>query len=259
MEADADPQRPWLSLPPQAFTGAGTLGWHSASLSDIGYVRTVNEDAHLDSRENRLWVVADGMGGHSFGDQASQIVVDQMVDFRATEDIAADLQTLEQRLIQANEQCRCLGDGNVMGSTVVALYCREPYCFFLWAGDSRIYRYRDARLEQMTEDHSLVQELVSMGEIRREEMEKHPSAHIITRAVGVHHELKLEIQHASIEPGDRFLICSDGLYKDLDIGEIAAGMASSSVQSAVRNLVDNALQHGGSDNTTAIVVQAARV
>ena len=235
------------------------LSWRSAGISDIGYVRTVNEDAHLDARENNLWVVADGMGGHSFGDKASQTVIDQLVDFRPGDDIASDIQDLERRIIAANTECRQIGQGSVMGSTVAALYASDPYCFFLWAGDSRIYRYRGDELTQLTEDHSLVQELVSMGELKREDMERHPSSHIITRAVGVHSELRLEIQYALVEPGDRYLLCSDGLYKDLTADEIATGMASVSIELAVRNLVDHALKRGGSDNTTAIVIQAEQL
>ncbi len=235
------------------------LSWRSTGLSDIGYVRTVNEDAHLDARENNLWVVADGMGGHSFGDKASQTIIEQLVDFRPGADMANDIQDLERRIITANSECRRMAEGSVMGSTVAALYASDPYCFFLWAGDSRIYRYRGGELTQVTEDHSLVQELVSMGELKREDMERHPSSHIITRAVGVHTELQLEIQYALVEPGDRYLICSDGLYKDLTAAEIATGMGGASIELAVRSLVDHALQRGGSDNTTAIVIQAEQL
>lgn len=256
--ASADPSNPSTSfdLPAADAQDARQLIWRSAGITDIGYVRSINEDAHLDARENNLWVVADGMGGHSFGDKASQIIIEQLVDFKPGDTVANDVQNLERRILQANTQCRNLADGGVMGSTVAALYARDPYCFFLWAGDSRIYRYRDNQLEQVTEDHSLVQELVSLGELRREDMERHPSSHIITRAVGVHAQLQLEMHYALVEPGDRYLICSDGLYKDLTAEEIASGMAAVSIQSAVKGLVKHALERGGSDNTTAIVVQA---
>ncbi len=232
------------------------LQWHSASLSELGYVRSVNEDAYLDGREQSLWVVADGMGGHSFGDEASQTIVDQLTDFKRSTDMADSIADIETRLKQANTICRDKAQGQVMGSTVVALYVHEPYCFFLWAGDSRIYRLRDNKLEQMTEDHSYVQELVTLGEIRREDMEKHPSSNIITRAIGVHDELQLEHQHTAVEPGDRYLICSDGLFKDVTHDEIAERLALTTVEESVRQLVDLSLERGGRDNTTAIVVQA---
>ncbi len=232
------------------------LTWHSASASELGFVRSVNEDAHLDSRENNLWVVADGMGGHSFGDLASQTIIDQLADFRATGKLQDNIADIENRLAMANTICRRESKGHVMGSTVVALYIHDRQCVFMWAGDSRIYRFRNNVLEQMTEDHSFVQELVSLGEIRREDMEKHPSSHIITRAIGVHDELQLETVQASLEPGDRYLICSDGLFKDLTDDEIANGMASTTVEDAVKALTDLALERGGRDNTTSIVIHA---
>lgn len=243
---------------PPAMSGnkSHKLKWHSASTSELGYVRSVNEDALLDSRENNLWVVADGMGGHSFGDLASQTIIDQLISFRSAESLEDSIRDIEQRLTTANDICRKEAQGNVMGSTVVALLAHDPYCVFLWAGDSRIYRFRDNTLEQMTEDHSFVQELVTLGEIRREDMEKHPSSHIITRAIGVHEDLQLDILQAEVAPGDRYLICSDGLFKDLTNDEIANGMASTTVEEAVKTLTDLALERGGRDNTTTIVVHA---
>ncbi len=116
---------------------------------------------------------------------------------------------------------------------------------------------RDGQLEQMTEDHSLVQEMCSLGELTPEEAEKHPSSNIITRAVGVHDKLSLEIQYTTIKPGDRYLLCSDGLYKDMHIDEIERLLRSgATANQAVNQLVDLALERGGTDNVTAIVTQA---
>ena len=233
------------------------LQWRSVAASELGYVRSVNEDAHLDAREKNLWVVADGMGGHSFGDEASRIIVDELVGFNPSDKLKSSVHDIRSRLEQANSTCRQRGRGQVMGSTVAALYFHDPYCFFLWAGDSRIYRCRGNTLEQMTEDHSFVQELVTLGEIRKEDMEQHPSSHIITRAVGVHDDLQLAINHSPALPGDRYLVCSDGLYKDVAEEEIAAAMNRISIDDTLKPLVDLALERGGRDNTTAIVVQAA--
>lgn len=233
------------------------LQWRSVAASELGYVRSVNEDAHLDAREKNLWVVADGMGGHSYGDEASRAIVDQLISFNPSDILKDDVEDLQQRLQQANTICRQRGQGQVMGSTVVALYAHDPYCFFLWVGDSRIYRFRGDTLEQMTEDHSFVQELVTLGEIKKEEMESHPSSHIITRAIGVHDDLQLAATHSLALPGDRYLVCSDGLYKDVTEDEIADAMARISIDDALKTLVDLALDRGGRDNTTAIVVQAA--
>ncbi len=232
------------------------LRWHSSSASKLGFVRTVNEDALLDAREQNLWVVADGMGGHSYGDEASRAIIDHLISFRSRPDLNENIEDLKIRLAQAHKQCRTHANGQLMGSTVAALFVHDPYCFFLWAGDSRIYRYRENQLEQMTEDHSLVQGLVSIGELQKEDMDKHPSSHIITRAVGVHSELDLELRHSEIQAGDRYLVCSDGLYKDVTESEISERMGSTTVEDSLDSLIDLALERGGTDNTTAIVVQA---
>ena len=108
----------------------------------------------------------------------------------------------------------------------------------------------------MTEDHSLVQGLVSIGELQKEDMDKHPSSHIITRAVGVHTDLDLEVRHNEIQAGDRYLVCSDGLYKDVTEDEISERMGLATVEDSLDKLIDLALERGGTDNTTAIVVQA---
>lgn len=233
------------------------LQWRSVAATELGYVRSVNEDAHLDAREKNLWVVADGMGGHSYGDEASRTIVDQLVSFNPSDKPKNSVHDIRNRLEQANTICRQRGKGQVMGSTAAALYVQDPYCFFMWVGDSRIYRFRGDTLEQVTEDHSFVQELVTLGEIRKEEMELHPSSHIITRAVGVHDDLQLAIEYSLAQPGDRYLICSDGLYKDITEAEIAEAMNRISIDDALKSLVDLALERGGRDNTTAIVVQAA--
>lgn len=241
-------------------TETSPLTWHSVSSSETGYVRTVNEDAHLDARENALWVVADGMGGHSYGDEASRTVIDQLVSFERSDNAQENLDDLERRLAKANTICRNEASGKVMGTTVAAMLAHDDNsCYFLWAGDSRIYRFRGDGLVQLTEDHSYVQELVSLGELRREEMEKHPSSNIITRAVGVHSDLEIETRQAIARPADRYLICTDGLFKDVSQDEIASAMALVTAEETLKTLVELALERGGRDNITAIVVQAASV
>ncbi|MEM7258608.1 MAG: protein phosphatase 2C domain-containing protein [Pseudomonadota bacterium] len=234
-----------------------SLTWHSVSATETGYVRSVNEDALLDLREQALWVVADGMGGHSFGDRASRTVIEQLADFSAGTTAQQSLDDIRSRLITANDLCRNEASGKIMGTTVAALYIHENQCFFIWAGDSRIYRHRGDGLVQLTEDHSYVQELVSLGELKREDMEQHPSSNIITRAVGVHSDLDIEITQATVQPGDRYLICTDGLFKDLNQGEIAGAMGLVSADETLDSLVQLALDRGGRDNITAIVMQAS--
>lgn len=235
---------------------AAPLIWTSSARTDVGFVRSGNEDAFLDAREEGLWVVADGMGGHSRGDQASQAVVNSLSSFKRSGDLTQNIENIENRLLIANRTCRGMVQGKVIGSTVAALFSFDPFCFFLWAGDSRVYRLRDGEMKQMTEDHSLVQEMYALGEITEEEAEHHPSSNIITRAVGVHDKLRVEMQYTTVHPGDRYLLCSDGLYKDLNKAEIQQLLAQGPAHQSVDSLVNLALERGGGDNVTAIVVQA---
>lgn len=230
--------------------------WISCAATDVGHIRKANEDSFLDAREQGLWVVADGMGGHSRGDLASQIIIEKLLDFQPTDDAEACVNELRERLIDANTVCREMAKGEVMGSTVAAMLSHNSLCYFLWAGDSRIYRLRGDKMDQVTEDHSLVQELCKMGELTEEEAENHPSSNVITRAVGVHEKLKIDVLESPVKPGDRFLLCSDGLFKDVKRAEIQQCLSSPSPQQALRELVKQALDRGGTDNVTAIVVQA---
>lgn len=236
---------------------AYSLRWVSASLSVTGHLRKANEDALLDAREQRLWAVADGMGGHSKGDRASQAVIRHLLNFNSQADAEASVLDLRDRLLEANTTCRQLASGDVSGSTVAALYAHQDSCYLLWAGDSRIYRLRGENLEQLSQDHSLVQELCRLGELTPEEAENHPSSNVITRAVGVHEQLELDILHTLVMPGDRFLLCSDGLFKDVSGDEVQKKLALPSVDQALRELVQQALDKGGTDNITAIVIQAS--
>ncbi len=234
-----------------------SLQWTSCAASDVGHMRRANEDSFMDARENGLWVVADGMGGHSRGDFASQCIIEHLVDFETGPTPEASIKDLQRRLYNANKVCRAKAQGDVVGSTVAILMTQDSMSYFLWAGDSRIYRLRAGELEQITEDHSLVQELCNMGEITAEEAENHPSSNVITRAVGVHERLNVEVLESPVLPGDRFLLCSDGLFKDVKVDEVKARLSAPTPQQALRDLVTQALARGGTDNVTAIVAQAA--
>ncbi len=233
-----------------------TLEWHSTSRTDVGRVRPVNEDAFLDSPEQRLWVVADGMGGQSRGDYASGAVVKQLSAFPHHGSLLVNLKDLEDRLQAANERCRTAFRNKKPGTTVVALLAHGNYCFFLWAGDSRVYRLRGNTLELLTEDHSVARQMHQRGEITAEEAEKHPKAHVLTRAVGVRDKVQLDLGHAEVHAGDRFLLCSDGLYNPLEPADIQASLALGGPGEACESLVDLAMERGGPDNITAIIVEA---
>ena len=222
----------------------------------MGHIRRANEDSFLDAREQILWVVADGMGGHSRGDRASQAIIEHLVTFRALESHQASVDDIRKRLNQANMMCRQITRGKVMGSTVVVLYRTDNQCSVIWAGDSRMYCLRKGRMKQITEDHSLVQELCRLGELTPEQAENHPSSNVITRAVGVHDVLNLDIIDFQAEPGDRFLLCSDGLFKDVRQKEVLKNLSHPALEQSLDLLVKKALARGGTDNVTAILVQA---
>lgn len=230
--------------------------WFSCAMTTVGHVRKVNEDAFLDAREESLWVVADGMGGHSRGDRASQMIIERLQDFKATNRLKQAVDQILSRLTLANTYCRQASEGEVMGSTVAALYLAGDSACLVWCGDSRVYRLRDDTLEQLTEDHSLVQELHRLGELSAEEAENHPSSNVITRAIGVGDELDVQIREVDLTAGDRFLVCSDGLFKDVAFSEVQENLALPAPAQALDAMVELALRRGGTDNVTAIVVQA---
>jgi len=233
-------------LPPQ---------WFSRAVSAVGHVRKINEDSFLDASECGLWVVADGMGGHSRGDRASQEIVSQLQTFEPGNNTNDDINNIVHRLESANAFCRQQIDGQVMGSTVALLYIHKQVGHAIWAGDSRLYRYRAGELKQITDDHSLVGELHRLGELSEDEAENHPSANVITRAVGVNDSLDVQIKQIELQPGDRFLLCSDGLFKDVHRDEVRENLSLPSIEQALEKMVRLSLRRGGTDNVTAIVVQ----
>ncbi|MEJ2455360.1 MAG: protein phosphatase 2C domain-containing protein [Candidatus Thiodiazotropha sp.] len=233
--------------------------WRSAHLSDTGKVRQLNEDALLDRPDLGLWLVADGMGGHSAGDLASQMIVEAMETLQPqgqslgglAGEIDRRLQQVNQRLQQESQR---RGSG-IIGSTVVLLLAHQDYCLYLWAGDSRIYLYRRGSLRQLSRDHSQVEEQLEGAFSEAHSNGAVSIANYITRAVGAGDTLELEAE--LIEPcaGDCFLLCSDGLNKELADTEIAAVLERYSLQEAAARLLDQCLERGASDNVTLILVQ----
>lgn len=251
-----------MSIPERQLTMSADVPvpcWFSTAATHIGHVRAINEDAFLDGREQGLWAVADGMGGHSQGDRASQEIIAQLSRFTASRDAESNLQSLMGLLEAANRTCREQHDDQVMGSTVAALHVVRSRGFLLWAGDSRIYRLRDGTLRQLTDDHSLVQELFRLGELTAEQAENHPSSNVITRAIGVNDELEVQVRETEIRSGDRFLLCTDGLFKDLGPDEFESLIALPSAQHARDEMLSLALSRGGRDNITLVVVHVGQV
>ncbi|NNF17555.1 MAG: serine/threonine-protein phosphatase [Gammaproteobacteria bacterium] len=233
-----------------------TFEWRSAALSNTGLVREINEDAVLNAPETGLWAVADGMGGHAAGDYASNLIIDSLADVAGDEEPDVFLGIVEDRLQEVNQHiyAKAQEASQTIGSTVVALLAFRRYCLCVWAGDSRVYRLRDGVLEQITRDHSQVEELIALGEIARQDAESHPMANVITRAVGGAKKLYLDANLQALKNRDRFMLCSDGLYKDIDNDLVLDGMNQSDPKRACKRLMDLALRAGGGDNISVAVV-----
>ncbi len=240
-----------------ACSSTRSIAWHSAASSHVGRVRKANEDAFYHSSEQGLWAVADGMGGLNRGDYASGVVAEALVHFVKASTLAASIRDLELKLRDAHNLCRTAFPGKPVGSTVAALFNYGAYVFYLWAGDSRIYRLRSGCLTPVTKDHSVAQDLIARGQLNTAQAEFHPSAHVLTRAVGVHQTLHLELDYGAVEAGDRYLICSDGLYNRMDADDLVPLLTGNTAEEAVSALIDRALEKGGQDNITAIVVDAS--
>jgi type VI secretion system protein ImpM len=225
--------------------------WHSWAITHTGKRRKHNEDAVLNKPNARLWMVADGMGGHKAGDIASQLIVNTLKDVSPTEPLDVYAKTVEQCLQNVNTQLRQLSTkeyGNqLVGSTVVALVCDDQYCTFLWAGDSRLYRLRDATLQQLTQDHCENDEQSSSGWSVK-------SVNIITRAVGADTDLVLDVGRIDVLDGDVFLLCSDGLNKEMSFKEIEHIIKNSEHHEIADALINETLARGARDNVSVIVV-----
>ena len=235
------------------------MHWRSASATHIGLVRSLNEDAVLDRPDLGLWAVADGMGGHAQGDVASQSIVEALQRVRPANDLCTLLEFAEHQILLANTHLLKLGHkgADVIGSTVMALLAHGAHCAFLWAGDSRLYRWRRGWLQQLSTDHSKVTDYVKLGLISAHEANSHPDGNLITRAVGVTPALVLECNMESLEAGDRFLLCTDGLTKHVEFRRLGPLLGEGPIDAIPAKLLDATLQAGATDNVTVCVVEIA--
>lgn len=231
---------------------------HSSAASHVGLVREVNEDHYLCRDDVGLWAVADGMGGHQAGELASRAITRHLQQVPACSHLAQLVDRARQALEGANSELTGMegrfGLARVPGSTVAVLLVRGDEGAVAWVGDSRVYRLRNSSAEQLTRDHSHVQELIDEGVISADETETHPMAHVITRAVGIDPNLNIECAQLKVQPGDRFLLCSDGLSRLLPLAEIEQDLASDDLEQSVKTMLDKALERGAPDNVTIVVV-----
>ena len=222
-----------------------------------GAVRLHNEDSYVNRPDLGLWAVADGAGGHQAGEVASRIIADALNSVSTGIDGAELLAEVRHCLARAHNALRReaarRGPQAMIVSTIVALLLRDDYYACLWAGDSRAYLLRGQRFRQLTRDHSLVQELFDAGAISAAEALHHPSANIITRAIGAE-GLELDKVTDRLFPGDRFLLCTDGLFKALPERELAELLAADE-DIIADQLVIAGLREGAADNLTAVTVE----
>ncbi|PYQ12167.1 MAG: Stp1/IreP family PP2C-type Ser/Thr phosphatase [Acidobacteria bacterium] len=248
----------------------------AAGLTDVGRKRQGNEDFfHIDT-DRGLFIVADGMGGHVAGEVASKLAVQTIEEFMRVSDsdseitwpfefdeslsqggnrIQAAIQLANREIVrhmQSREEHRG------MGTTVVTAVVADDACYVGHVGDSRAYLIREGSIEQLTRDHTFVNEQVEKGFMSKAEADRHPARNILTRAVGSAEDLTVDLSETHLKPGDFVLLCSDGLssmVEDADILKVVQEKGAS-LEEACRSLVALANEHGGWDNVTAVLIHA---
>jgi protein phosphatase/serine/threonine-protein phosphatase Stp1 len=243
---------------PVATSALAAGRFRSWAATHVGTVRTRNEDAFVNRPDLGVWAVADGAGGHQAGEVASGMVAGGLSTVPGGLGAAQLLYEARSRIFRAHELLRAeaerRGADATLATTVVLLLARDDHYACLWAGDSRAYLLRRGRLIQITHDHSLVQELIDAGSISAEAATHHPRSNIITRAIGANGDpLDLDKVSDRLQPGDRFLLCSDGLSKIVPGQQLAYLLATA--KTPAEHLVAAALQRRADDNVTAVAIE----
>ena len=239
-----------------------------ACKTDLGRVRENNEDKfeyYIPEDELRLaargmvFMVCDGMGGHAAGQIASEMTCKTFIDVYYSHQSESQEEAARAAVFAANryvlDSGRAIPDRRGMGTTLSTLILCEGAAFTVQVGDSRIYRLRDAAIKQITDDHTFVEEQVRAGVLTREQAESHPYAHVLTRAVGVEEGVVPDVVKHELLVGDIYLLCSDGLTGHVSDEEIFSMLSSLSPSEAAWRLVGAALQGGGRDNCTVLIVR----
>lgn len=226
-------------------------------LTHVGLRRELNEDTYYGDSDLGLWLVADGMGGHEYGEVASALARETIVrEVRDGKPLAQAIRIADEEIIRASKR---RNDALPMGTTVVAVRADGNRFEVAWVGDSRVYLWRDGKLAQLSQDHSYVQELISQGAISIEQARSHPHRNVVTQALGVTdpQDLNVETMSGELRPGMQLLLCSDGLTEEVDDGSITRVLAHTecSAQECVDGLVAAALDGGGSDNVTVVLIR----
>ncbi len=250
------------------------LRFRACGLSDVGMSRSHNEDCFAIDPQHQLYVVADGMGGHSHGEIASRIAVDTIRDFvrqpvdpdqtwpanqdgrhrRMSGTLVAAIRLAHDKVLGAIRDNATL---HGMGTTVASVMALDGMASVAHVGDSRVYRLREGRLELLTQDHTWVNEQVVAGFLSEEQARVHPLKNVVTRALGGDNEVEVDVREVELKAGDLFLLCSDGLTTMMPDARILENLtASNGLEEACRRLVQEANAAGGLDNVTIVLLQA---
>ncbi|MCD8347100.1 MAG: Stp1/IreP family PP2C-type Ser/Thr phosphatase [Lachnospiraceae bacterium] len=235
------------------------------SVTDIGKRRASNQDFIYASDQPvgnlpNLMIVADGMGGHNAGDLASRYTVESMIEYLGQAQEKRPIPLLSEAIHFANDRVieKASTDKALegMGTTVVAAVVKDGYLYVANVGDSRLY-LMDQEISQITRDHSLVEEMVRMGELQRKDARSHPDKNVITRAIGVKSPVRVDFFDVKLEPGDHILLCSDGLTNMVEDEEILQIVKKChSPKEAAQHLVNEANKNGGKDNISVVLAEA---
>lgn len=240
----------------------------SAGLTDIGRKRKVNQDSFLMEPESRLFVVADGMGGHAGGETASRLTVETVVQSVLTDTVNHSAMPSDQLLLgaihRANTAVHTTAKNSKelhgMGTTVVSMFFSNSKLYIGHVGDSRIYMFRRGKVWQITKDHSLVNEKLRAGLITRDQMKKDKSRNVITRSVGFESSVLVDVYQKETNSGELYLACSDGLSGMIDDSEMLRTVdelawSSDDLNPLVKRLIERANANGGDDNVTVVVAR----
>ncbi len=247
----------------------------SCGMTDVGLKRGHNEDNYLINEELNLFVVADGMGGHAGGEYASAIAVNTVEEIVTSleveglpagaddEDLSDPVEITRHKLSHAirlagrriHEKATEQPEYHGMGTTAVVLQVEGSNAYVAHVGDSRLYLLRDGKVEQVTEDHSLIAEKIRHGLITEEEAKTHRMRNVITRSLGYQEDVEVDLQVRAVRRGDCYLLCSDGLSGHVSGEEMGEMMAQYGPQQAARNLIELACERGGEDNITTVIAR----
>jgi serine/threonine protein phosphatase PrpC len=250
------------------------MDFKSFGFSDAGRSRHQNEDSYLCNEKEGLFLVADGMGGHVAGEEASQLAIQSVEEFvsrsrsgkirwsaNSRKDLTPEQACLLAGIVFANRRILKRGKGNPalegMATTLVGALTEDHHLSVVNVGDSRLYRIRDGKIVQLTQDHSLVGEQERQGILTEDEARKHPQRHILTSALGISTKPKIDVFRTEIMPQDLFLLCSDGLHTMLDdnaILKIISAIEDKSLYKIGLSLVLKANLAGGTDNITVVLL-----